>query len=140
MKVREIIKQIEEVGWYRIKAKGGHRQYKHSVRRGRVTVPGQREERMATYLIVIGRTLTGYSAHCPDVLGCAAVGKTVEEVLANMKKALELHFEGMMEDGEALPRPGGVASYREVMKDLDVDHYFLGHVQIDTSRFAVTVS
>src|ERR1043166_7296809 len=29
MKVREIIKLIETDGWYRIKAKGGHRQYKH---------------------------------------------------------------------------------------------------------------
>ena len=41
MKVREIIKLIETDGWYRIKAKGGHRQYKHPVKRGRVTVPGQ---------------------------------------------------------------------------------------------------
>ena len=41
MKVREIIKLIEADGWYRIKAKGGHRQYKHPVKRGRVTVPGQ---------------------------------------------------------------------------------------------------
>jgi predicted RNA binding protein YcfA (HicA-like mRNA interferase family) len=39
MKVREIIKLIEADGWYRIKAKGGHRQYKHPVKRGRVTVP-----------------------------------------------------------------------------------------------------
>ena len=41
MKVRDIIKLIENDGWYRIKAKGGHRQYKHPVKRGRVTVPGQ---------------------------------------------------------------------------------------------------
>jgi predicted RNA binding protein YcfA (HicA-like mRNA interferase family) len=41
MKVRDIIKLIEADGWYRIKAKGGHRQYKHPVKRGRVTVPGQ---------------------------------------------------------------------------------------------------
>src|SRR5271170_1275931 len=97
------------------------------------------EARMAIYLVVIGRTATGYSAHCPDVQGCAAVGKTVEEVVANMKKAMQLHFEGMVEDGPALPKPRGVDSYREVMKDLDVDHYFLGHVQIDTSRFAAPV-
>ena len=90
---------------------------------------------METYLIVIGRTSTGYSAHCPDVLGCAAAGKTVEEVMANMRKALEMHFEGMVEDGQPIPRSGGVDAYREVMKDLDVDQYFLGHVQIDTSRF-----
>jgi predicted RNase H-like HicB family nuclease len=95
---------------------------------------------MEVYLIVIGRTATGYSAHCPDVLGCASVGKTVEEVVANMKKALELHFEGMVEDGDPIPQPGGVNSYRAVMKDLDLDHYFLAHVQIDTGQFAVPVS
>ena len=41
MKVREIIKLIEADGWYRIKSKSGHRQYKHPLKRGRVTVPGQ---------------------------------------------------------------------------------------------------
>ena len=95
---------------------------------------------MAVYLILIGRTSTGYSAHCPDVSGCAAVGKTVEEVVANMKKALEFHFEGMAEDGDPLPKPSGVDSYRQVMKDLDVDQYFLAHVQIDTSRFTAAVN
>jgi predicted RNase H-like HicB family nuclease len=95
---------------------------------------------MHTYLIVIGRTGTGYSAHCPDVLGCAAVGKTVEAVVANMKKALEFHFEGLAEDGEPIPRPGGLASYREVLKDLNVDEYLLAHVQIDTCRFATPAS
>jgi predicted RNase H-like HicB family nuclease len=94
---------------------------------------------MHTYLVVIGKTSTGYSAHCPDVLGCAAVGKTVDKVLANMKKALELHFEGMAEDGEPIPKPGGAASYREAMKDLDVENDLLAHVQIDTSRFAAVV-
>jgi predicted RNase H-like HicB family nuclease len=94
---------------------------------------------MNTYLIVIGKTATGYSAHSPDVLGCAAVGKTVEEVMANMKKALALHFEGLTEDGDPIPQPGGVASYRQVMKDLDVDGYLLAHVQIDTSRFTTSV-
>src|SRR5438876_12341721 len=95
---------------------------------------------METYLVVIGRTSTGFSAHCPDVLGCAAVGETVEEVVANMKKALELHFEGMVEDGDPLPKPGGVDSYRDVMEDLDLDQYFLAHVQIDTRRFAALAS
>ena len=41
MKVREIIRRIEADGWYRIKAKGGHRQYKHAEKPGRVTVPDQ---------------------------------------------------------------------------------------------------
>ena len=95
---------------------------------------------MEIYLMVIGKTATGYSAHCPDVLGCATVGKTVEEVVANMKKALELHLEGMVEDDEPIPQPGGVDSYRDVMKDLDLNQYFLAHVQIDTSQFATPAS
>jgi predicted RNase H-like HicB family nuclease len=95
---------------------------------------------METYLIVISLTFTGYSAHCPDVLGCAAVGKTVEEVVANMKSALELHFEGMAEDGDAIPKARGVDSYREVINELDFSQYLLAHVQIDTSRFGRLVS
>jgi predicted RNase H-like HicB family nuclease len=94
---------------------------------------------MAPYVVAISRTPTGYSAHCPDVLGCAAVGRTVEQVVANMKSALELHFEGMAEDGEPIPKARGVDSYRELIKDLDVSHYFLAHVQIDTSRFGALV-
>src|SRR6266446_7070831 len=95
---------------------------------------------MEIYLILIGRTATGYSAHCPDVLGCASVGKTVEDVVANMKAALELHFEGMLEDGDPIPKSGGVDSYREVMMDLDLDQYFLAHVPIDTSRYSAPAS
>ena len=95
---------------------------------------------METYLIVIGKTSTGYSAHCPDVPGCASVGKTVEKTVANMKQALDFHFEGMAEDGDPLPKSGGVDSYRGVIKDLDVDQYVLAHVQIDTSRYSALVS
>src|SRR5438132_833301 len=95
---------------------------------------------MATYLVVIGKTATGYSAHFPDVPGCAAAGKTIEETLANMRGALELHFEGMIEDGETVPLPAGFDCYREVMKDLDVERYFLGHVQIAMERFAVPMN
>jgi predicted RNA binding protein YcfA (HicA-like mRNA interferase family) len=41
MKVREVIKLIEADGWYLIKTEGDHRQYKHSIKKGRVTVAGQ---------------------------------------------------------------------------------------------------
>ena len=41
MKVRDVIRRLEADGWYRIKSKGGHRQFKHPVKAGRVTVSGQ---------------------------------------------------------------------------------------------------
>jgi predicted RNA binding protein YcfA (HicA-like mRNA interferase family) len=40
MKVRHIISMIERDGWYRVDAKSGHRQYKHSSKKGRVTIAG----------------------------------------------------------------------------------------------------
>ena len=47
MKVRDIIRMLEEDGWYRVKAKGGHRQYKHSSKPGRVTISGQSSDDLA---------------------------------------------------------------------------------------------
>jgi predicted RNA binding protein YcfA (HicA-like mRNA interferase family) len=41
MKVRDVIKLIENNGWYLKETKGSHRQYKHNVLKGRVTIPGK---------------------------------------------------------------------------------------------------
>jgi len=41
LKIREIIKIIEKDGWYKVAQKGSHRQYKHPVKPGRVTVAGK---------------------------------------------------------------------------------------------------
>lgn len=38
MKARDIIKRIEEDGWYLARQKGSHRQYKHNTKRGIVTI------------------------------------------------------------------------------------------------------
>ncbi|MFA5308633.1 MAG: type II toxin-antitoxin system HicA family toxin [Dehalococcoidales bacterium] len=40
MKVRVIIKMIEEDGWYLVVTHGSHRQYKHPAKPGRVTIAG----------------------------------------------------------------------------------------------------
>ena len=47
MKVRDIIRMLEEDGWYRVKAKGGHRQYKHPGKPGRVTISGKSSDDLA---------------------------------------------------------------------------------------------
>jgi len=41
VKVREIIKLIEDNGWYLDRTRGSHRQYKHPARTGLVTVAGK---------------------------------------------------------------------------------------------------
>jgi predicted RNA binding protein YcfA (HicA-like mRNA interferase family) len=40
MKVRDVIKLIEEDGWFLVVTKGSHRQYKHLTKLGRVTIAG----------------------------------------------------------------------------------------------------
>lgn len=37
-KVREVIKLLEADGWYLVTIRGDHRQFKHPVKKGRVTV------------------------------------------------------------------------------------------------------
>jgi predicted RNA binding protein YcfA (HicA-like mRNA interferase family) len=48
LKVREIIKVIEADGWYLVTTKGSHRQYKHPVKTGRITIAGHLTEDLAS--------------------------------------------------------------------------------------------
>ncbi len=41
MKVKEIIRMVEESGWYLDRTKGSHRQYKHITKPGIVTILGK---------------------------------------------------------------------------------------------------
>jgi predicted RNA binding protein YcfA (HicA-like mRNA interferase family) len=41
MKVREVIRLLEADGWREARVRGSHRQFKHPVKRGIVTVPGK---------------------------------------------------------------------------------------------------
>jgi len=47
MKIRDIIKLIESDGWYLVATKGSHRQYKHPIKAGRVTVAGKLSDDIA---------------------------------------------------------------------------------------------
>ena len=41
MKVRKVIKILQDDGWYLHRTRGSHRQFKHPVKSGKVTVPGK---------------------------------------------------------------------------------------------------
>lgn len=47
MKVRDVVKLIETDGWYLVVTKGSHRQYKHPVKPGRVTIAGHPNDDLA---------------------------------------------------------------------------------------------
>jgi predicted RNA binding protein YcfA (HicA-like mRNA interferase family) len=41
MKVRDVLRRLADDGWVKVSQKGSHRQFRHSVKPGRVTVPGK---------------------------------------------------------------------------------------------------
>ena len=47
MKVHDIIKLIEDDGWYLVAIRGSHRQYKHPHKKGRVTIAGKSNHDLA---------------------------------------------------------------------------------------------
>ena len=60
---------------------------------------------MYKFLMIIEKANGNYSAYSPDLLGCIATGKTVEETKRNMREAVEMHLKGLIEDGLAIPEP-----------------------------------
>jgi predicted RNase H-like HicB family nuclease len=69
---------------------------------------------MIRYAVVIERGKTTYGAFSPDLPGCVSVGDSPEEALANFKLAVELHLEGLAEDGDPIPEPTCTVDYVEV--------------------------
>lgn len=47
MKVRDIIRILHDDGWVLVATRGSHRQFKHPLKPGRVTVPGKPNDDLA---------------------------------------------------------------------------------------------
>jgi predicted RNA binding protein YcfA (HicA-like mRNA interferase family) len=48
MKVKEIIKMLKNNGWYLVRMRGSHRQFKHLSKTGLVTVAGKSNDDLAS--------------------------------------------------------------------------------------------
>ena len=79
-------------------------------RTGKMPVP-PKEKALEKFLIVIEKADGNYSAYCPDLPGCIATGKTIEEVKQRMTEAIKIHLEGMREDNIPLPAMKSQADY-----------------------------
>jgi predicted RNase H-like HicB family nuclease len=66
---------------------------------------------MHRFLIVIEEAGQNFSAYSPDLPGCVATGETREETERNMYEAIQMHLEGLREDGLPIPSSTAVAEY-----------------------------
>ncbi len=58
-----------------------------------------------TFLVVYEKGRRNYSGFAPDVEGCGSLGDTLEDMRANLREALELYMETLVEFGYPLPEP-----------------------------------
>jgi len=66
------------------------------------------------YMVVVERGETSWGAHVPDLPGCIAVGESREEALRLIREAIQLHIEGLAQDGQPIPEPSSEGEFVEV--------------------------
>jgi predicted RNase H-like HicB family nuclease len=66
------------------------------------------------YAVVIEKASKNYSAYIPDVPGCVSTGKTVAQTLSNLREAMAMHIQGLIEDGDSIPDPTTLVDYLDV--------------------------
>lgn len=68
---------------------------------------------MNRWLVIIEKTPNNLSAYSPDLPGCVATGANREEIEERIREAIQMHIDGMREDGLEIPEPSSVAEYIE---------------------------
>jgi predicted RNA binding protein YcfA (HicA-like mRNA interferase family)/predicted RNase H-like HicB family nuclease len=126
MKVRDVIRRLEDDGWRLARTKGIHRQYHHPSKPGTVTVAGhpsvdipprnveqypQAGGTEMKYLVIYEKSATGWGAYAPDLPGLGVAGETLDEVKELIREAMEFHVEGMRQHGDPIPAPSATTEY-----------------------------
>lgn len=69
---------------------------------------------MKRYAIVIENAGPNWAADVPDLPGCVATGDSEDEVERLIREAIEIHLEGLIEDGLPVPEPSSRVEYVEI--------------------------
>ena len=70
------------------------------------------------YAVIFEKGARNYSAYVPDLPGCVAAGKTLKQTQRLIREAIELHLQGMREDGDKIPEPTCIAGAVEVSEPM----------------------
>ena len=66
------------------------------------------------YTIVIERSPRNFAAYVPDLPGCVATGATREEVVREIREAIEFHIESLRKHGDPVPEPQSTAAVVDI--------------------------
>jgi predicted RNase H-like HicB family nuclease len=59
--------------------------------------------------VIVEKDKDGYYAFAPDFQGCYSQGDSYEEVLENIKDAIRLHIEDLLDSGDSIDVPESVS-------------------------------
>jgi predicted RNase H-like HicB family nuclease len=71
------------------------------------------ESKMKYAVVVHHGKGTAYGVTVPDLPGCFSAGDTFDEALDNAAEAIELHMEGLLEEGLEIPRSSKIEQHFE---------------------------
>jgi predicted RNase H-like HicB family nuclease len=108
MKIRELINILQGDGWYQVRM----RAVEHS-QAVWVKITGTGTITMK-YTVIIEKGETDYGAHVPDLPGCVAVADSREQVLDDIKQAIELHIRELRAAGEPVPPPSSASAVIDI--------------------------
>ncbi len=73
-----------------------------------------------------------YGVTVPDLAGCFSAGDSIEDALESVKEAIELHLEGLLEEGEDMPNLAPISRHQA---SPDYSGGVWAVVEVDTSDF-----
>lgn len=80
------------------------------------------------YVVVIERGECNFGAYAPDVLGCIALGKTIEQTVKRMRSALGFHLQAMRRDGDPIP-----AARFKLGDPVEFPENVVGYIEVESS-------
>jgi predicted RNase H-like HicB family nuclease len=88
------------------------------------------------YPIVIHKDRgSDYGVTVPDLPGCFSAGSTLDEAMAMAKEAIELHLEGLIEEGLPVPEPRPIQEHHRNPDYADAALW--GVVTVDESKLPI---
>lgn len=96
-------------------------------------------ENIKKYIAVISKENgKQYGVIFPDFLGCITVGKNLEEAKEMAQEALQFHIDGMLQDGEDLPKTKTLDEIKKKYKKAEI--FLVVAVKIKTKATRINIS
>ena len=96
-------------------------------------------ENIKKYIAVINKENgKQYGVIFPDFLGCVTVGKNLEEAKEMAQEALQFHVDGMLKDGQDLPKTKTLDEIKKKYKKAEI--FLVVAVKIKTKATRINIS